>query len=554
MPVFFEVGMQALMAEAAASIAAGTAAAQAAAAAAATAAATEAATTAATTAGADIAGQAAAATAAADSAMASQAATAGATGANAMGANAGIMAGQGAAVTPEIAAAQAASQGVAQGGIGAGAGANDIAIQQAASAGMPSPGATPYATGLDIGAAPAGSNASELGGIATEPMPAAAPMPTAPNSGIATEMGPPQPTLAQQYNDPLMNAQPDAMATSSPPVADVPSPFDRGIKSATDYIKNNKMQSAQMGLGAANLASGLFRKSPEQEKYKSYDMSKFQAGHPTYAPTSVYTPDYSKYAYAVGGPVETMSEANAMGQNMSYPMANLETPMYTNPQLSRPVSGNVVSESNDVGVNPYTGEARFAEGGVADSTAKEGTLEYYTKMLYDEEKQKEQQAQLAAYGRNQDSGIAYDSDVNTSSKSPLEASIARLSGLGKRTGVKMAGLPQVQTTDPMAYHAAKGGIMHGLGGYSDGGRLLKGPGDGVSDNIPAVIGSKQPARLADGEFVLPARIVSEIGNGSTEAGARRLYKMMEDVQKSRNKSVGKGKVAVDSKSYKHLPK
>ena len=92
-----------------------------------------------------------------------------------------------------------------------------------------------------------------------------------------------------------------------------------------------------------------------------------------------------------------------------------------------------------------------------------------------------------------------------------------------------------------------------LGDYSDGGRLLKGPGDGVSDDIPAQIGEKQPARLADGEFVVPARIVSEIGNGSTDAGAKRLYQMMDRVQKARKKSVGKGKVAVDSKAYKHLP-
>jgi hypothetical protein len=67
---------------------------------------------------------------------------------------------------------------------------------------------------------------------------------------------------------------------------------------------------------------------------------------------------------------------------------------------------------------------------------------------------------------------------------------------------------------------ASGGISdahYNLGGYSDGGRLLRGPGDGVSDSIPAVIGKKQPARLADGEFVVPARIVSELGNGSTES-------------------------------------
>jgi hypothetical protein len=92
-----------------------------------------------------------------------------------------------------------------------------------------------------------------------------------------------------------------------------------------------------------------------------------------------------------------------------------------------------------------------------------------------------------------------------------------------------------------------------LGDYSDGGRLLKGPGDGVSDDIPATIANKQPARLADGEFVIPARIVSELGNGSTDAGARKLYAMMDRVQKARRKTTGKSRVAANTKSEKYLP-
>jgi hypothetical protein len=101
---------------------------------------------------------------------------------------------------------------------------------------------------------------------------------------------------------------------------------------------------------------------------------------------------------------------------------------------------------------------------------------------------------------------------------------------------------------------AMGGDVEGynLGGYSDGGRLLKGPGDGVSDDIPAVIGNRQPARLADGEFVIPARIVSEIGNGSTDAGAKRLYAMMDRIQSGRKKTIGKNNVAKDTKAKKHL--
>lgn len=96
---------------------------------------------------------------------------------------------------------------------------------------------------------------------------------------------------------------------------------------------------------------------------------------------------------------------------------------------------------------------------------------------------------------------------------------------------------------------AQGGIAS-LGGYSDGGQLLRGPGDGVSDSIPAMIGKNQPARLADGEFVIPARIVSELGNGSTEAGARKLYAMMDRIKKTRAKAKN---IAANTKADKHLP-
>jgi hypothetical protein len=129
---------------------------------------------------------------------------------------------------------------------------------------------------------------------------------------------------------------------------------------------------------------------------------------------------------------------------------------------------------------------------------------------------------------------------------------------GNQGGYGASAQPKMDTnarSDPFG-RAAGGSISdagYNLGGYSDGGRLLRGPGDGVSDSIPAVIGKKQPARLADGEFVVPARIVSELGNGSTEAGARKLYAMMDRIQKARKKTVGKGKVAKNSRSDKYLP-
>ena len=99
---------------------------------------------------------------------------------------------------------------------------------------------------------------------------------------------------------------------------------------------------------------------------------------------------------------------------------------------------------------------------------------------------------------------------------------------------------------------AEGGITsHSLGSYSDGGHLLKGPGDGMSDDIPATIADKQPARLANEEFVIPADVVSHLGNGSSESGAKVLYEMMAKIRKARTGNPKQGK-QIDP--HKLLPK
>jgi hypothetical protein len=86
--------------------------------------------------------------------------------------------------------------------------------------------------------------------------------------------------------------------------------------------------------------------------------------------------------------------------------------------------------------------------------------------------------------------------------------------------------------------AAQGGIMT-LGGKSGG--YLDGPGDGMSDSIPGSIANKQPARLADGEFVIPADVVSHLGNGSSSAGAKQLYSLMDRVREARTGNPKQGK-------------
>ena len=309
--------------------------------------------------------------------------------------------------------------------------------------------------------------------------------------------------------------------------------------------------------------------------------------------------------YAGGGPVEAMSNANAIGANTGYPMANINKAAYATP-YQNPVSQNVVQGTADTGVNSMTGEMnQFADGGITGN----GNLDLSIPLNFGgaggggangyqaagsgggQQRQNSlgvtqpennpfgqqnpsmshvmpQQMQQDPFAgddnwknyQNQMQSMVSDfegSDQFKNMKS-LQETMANYQRqrMGAMNPVSAAQGPEsrmaVLAKGGLSAAYAAGGASH-LGDYSDGGRLLKGPGDGVSDSIPATIGSKRPARLADGEFVVPARIVSELGNGSTEAGARRLYAMMDRVQKARGKTVGKGKVAVNSKSDRLLP-
>lgn len=97
------------------------------------------------------------------------------------------------------------------------------------------------------------------------------------------------------------------------------------------------------------------------------------------------------------------------------------------------------------------------------------------------------------------------------------------------------------------FYAMGGPIAFAKGGHQG---YLDGAGDGMSDSIPATIEDKQPARLADGEFVIPADVVSHIGNGSSKAGSKRLYAMLDRVRKAR---VGTTKQGKQIKPEKYMP-
>lgn len=154
-------------------------------------------------------------------------------------------------------------------------------------------------------------------------------------------------------------------------------------------------------------------------------------------------------------------------------------------------------------------------------------------------------------------GIYRDTDPDTATKDSYNAALIRLQKVNKAAGTKGLTMPKATMTQlggsfDSVEDKAGGGIAHyNLGGYSDGGRMLKGPGDGMSDSIPASIGGKQAARLADGEFVVPADVVSHLGNGSTDAGAKKLYGMMDKVRHARTGTKKQGK---QIKADKYLPK
>ena len=274
----------------------------------------------------------------------------------------------------------------------------------------------------------------------------------------------------------------------------------------------------------------------------------------------------------------------------AYPFVNelLKPPTYKPPEkeknpfglkyLSKDFKGSFPAQPSpayqaqyrDYVTDPYVTGA--AGGGLQTANYARGDLVKYGLGLLN---QKQEQAPITAT----DPGAAYSPAYNSLGIMPYEKDTEGMSSdqMAKsilkqaKTLGKLASKASVMMPDPAdtavssiqreapAMSAKEGGLqgyalgglsMGHLGGYSDGGRLLKGPGDGVSDSIPASIGAKQPARLAEGEFVIPARIVSELGNGSTDAGAKRLYAMMDRIKAKRAKTKN---IAADSKVYKYLP-
>lgn len=306
------------------------------------------------------------------------------------------------------------------------------------------------------------------------------------------------------------------------------------------------------------------------------DTSERQWFNPYYTALPPYqAADGGIIALAGGGPVEQMSNNAVTGANTMYPMANMRTSAFATPYQT-PQSTNMMAPSGGGTVDMMSGEpnmqgTRMAAGGISgsghldlniplDFGSNDTVINGYQAVGSGGGNQNTnslgviQPKASTPFGPQSPGFGAADGPITTDPFSPISSDTFQGTGaFGGGNPQSLISLLGALNGKSMANGGMASGGITNLGGYSDGGRLLRGPGDGVSDSIPAQIGDRQPARLADGEFVVPARIVSELGNGSTDAGARQLYKMMDRVQQARGKTTGKSKVAKNTNAAKYLP-
>lgn len=221
---------------------------------------------------------------------------------------------------------------------------------------------------------------------------------------------------------------------------------------------------------------------------------------------------YPTYKAAAGGQVPQPSLPLDLSQN--YPGSNITKSSYAT--LPSTDSQEVV-DGYGPKINPFTGAEGMAEGGLA-------ATEIYT---------------------NDDPIMQATNKVKGLSESQLSMlSEEADDAMTQAAAIKELELRRVRQRVPKsAYTKMAAGGIASLPEYAAGGKLLRGPGDGMSDDIPAVIKGARPQRaaLADGEFVIPADVVSHLGNGSTDAGAKRLYSMMNKVRKARTGNPKQGK-------------
>jgi len=457
-----------------------------------------------------------------------------------------------------LAASEAMAANAASGGAGAGAAninAAQVAAQQNAAMQLANPGITsiPDPNAVASVVAPPAPATPFTPASVPAPAPAFAPPST------------PYPPLEIGPNNPLNAPFTDYFGTQTAPSPFTPSASPMGMEGqipANQFIEpgSGGINSLQNTIAQANVANIAPPSALEAGMDKA---AAWAQKNPFTAMTGAYmganalgllNPSGATFNNA---PYDGPLSRYKLSPNFQGSTANPLDFQYT-PKRYAGGGGIMGSQSYDIPVGYAEGEMvndvpEYAKGGSLSDSITE-----YQKMLSGQPQ--------AAPAASRDVGIYYDQDPDTRYQDALTAAQIRQSKVNQRayvsapaakrpTPMGKLNLPtSAKSKDSGDVEAASGGIMQSsLGGYAAGGnpRLLKGPGDGMSDNIPATINGRQPARLADGEFVIPADVVSHLGNGSTDAGAKHLHAMMDKVRKARTGNPKQGK---QIKPQKYMPK
>jgi len=354
------------------------------------------------------------------------------------------------------------------------------------------------------------------------------------------------------------------------------------------FFDKYKTELIMGGLGLGYKMLNAPRNTAYSPPAPSGPIMKYKLG-PNYQPVPNPTPVYPRFAQggiaqlAEGGNMGVSHpNTNFMGRDM-YPMSQQDRSYYATPS-QMPVSAQQTMANYEPKANPLTGQPtiNMSSGGPISFASGGSSKDISGQVYYDSDKgqyytvgrdPRNAFTPFAMFGgpfgllspadnrnyigtalRNPGSGIS--EDFKASSATPIVYNPSYVDVPGTTTEMPaQAPTPEYSLNDSAQLLAAvspkiaedsnirpmAGGGIANLGSYSDGGRMLKGPGDGMSDSIPGVIANKRPARLAEGEFVVPADVVSHLGNGSTDAGAKQLYAMMNRVRQARtgNKKQGK---------------
>lgn len=336
-------------------------------------------------------------------------------------------------------------------------------------------------------------------------------------------------------------------------------------KNAMDFLSNNKLPLAATALGISSMmtpnqpAAAAPKLQGTRQDY-AYDQPKYGPDGKLIAAPSYRQIGSTPYYAAAGGEIPGFAEGVYIPQSK-----NIRTNIYGSNAGPIGPSGMQMYKNTDkyAGLKAQLDKmsptmlSKLSQDGTDSIVQAAATTELYDRANNPNPAYMNQPTMQAAQGGIMGmagGGMTYSADSQTYSGSPAtsqdsgnlfaDAPSQILRALGGQFSEPVAKQYSYNPSgQKYTEKMAAGGIASLPNEYAAGGKLLQGPGDGMSDSIPAVIKGDRPQRaaLAQGEFVIPADVVSHLGNGSTDAGSKRLYAMMDKIRHARTGNKAQGK-------------